>query len=144
MHVSDILKSKGNKVVTVRPDVNIRNAAQRLRIEHVGALIVSEDGQSVSGILSERDIAHGLAEYGSAVTEHSVADLMTRGVIHCTPGDSLAHVAKVMTQRRIRHLPVMEGHALIGIVSIGDVVNHRLNELELEANVLRDYAAVRQ
>jgi CBS domain-containing protein len=84
-----------------------------------------------------------LAEHGGAVAEHTVSELMTRGVIHCVPQDGIAHIAKVMTQRRIRHLPVLEGSALIGIVSIGDVVRHRLDELELEANVLRDYATVR-
>jgi CBS domain-containing protein len=114
-----------------------------LKIEGVGALVVSEDGTSVVGILSERDISHGLAEHGGAVAEHTVSDLMTRGVIHCVAQDGIAQIAKVMTQRRIRHLPVMEGQTLIGIVSIGDVVRHRLDELELEANVLRDYATVR-
>jgi CBS domain-containing protein len=143
MHVSDILKEKGNKVATIRADVSIRSAAQKLKIEGVGVLVVSEDGKSVDGILSERDIAHGLAEHGGEIAEQNVADLMTRGVIHCVPQDSIAHIAKVMTQRRIRHLPVMEGRTLIGIVSIGDVVRHRLDELELEANVLRDYATVR-
>jgi CBS domain-containing protein len=143
MHVSDILKGKGNKVAIIRPDASIRSAAQRLKIEGVGALVVSEDGTSVIGILSERDISHGLAEHGGAVAEHTVSDLMTRGVIHCVAQDDIAHIAKIMTQRRIRHLPVMEEATLIGIVSIGDVVRHRLDELELEANVLRDYATVR-
>jgi CBS domain-containing protein len=143
MHVADILKEKGNHVATIRPDSSIRSAAQKLKIERVGALVVSENGTSVDGILSERDIAYGLAEHGGTMLEHIVSDLMTRGVVHCVPQDTIAHIAKVMTQRRIRHLPVMEGHTLIGIVSIGDVVRHRLDELELEANVLRDYATVR-
>ena len=143
MHVADILKAKGNNVVTIRPDTNVRSAAQRLKMERVGALVVSENGRSIDGILSERDITYGLAEQGGAILEHPVSDLMTRGVVHCVPQDSIAHIAKVMTQRRIRHLPVMEGHNLIAIVTIGDVVRYRLDELELEANVLRDYATVR-
>jgi CBS domain-containing protein len=143
MHVADILKKKGTRVATVRPDLSIEHAAQRLRMEHVGALIVSGSGTSVEGIISERDIAHGLAEHGAALLDRTVADLMTKAVVTCAPQDTIGHVAKVMTQRRIRHLPVTEGRKLVGIVSIGDVVRHRLDELELEANVLRDVAVAR-
>ena len=143
MHVADILKAKGSKVVTVRPDLTIEHLAQRLRAERVGALVVSEAGTNVDGIISERDIAHGLAEQGAAVLGRTAADLMTKGVVTCSPDDTIAHVAKVMTHRRIRHLPVTEGKRLVGIISIGDVVRHRLDELELEANVLRDYAVAR-
>jgi CBS domain-containing protein len=143
MHVADILKTKGNAVTTVRPDLSIEHLAQRLRAEHIGAAIVSESGTSVDGIISERDIARGLAEHGAAIMSMTVADLMTRAVVTCSPQDTISHVSKVMTKRRIRHLPVTEAHKLTGIVSIGDVVRHRLNELELEANVLRDYAVSR-
>ena len=143
MHVADILKAKGSKVVTVRPDLTVEHLAQRLRAERVGALVVSEAGTNVDGIISERDIAHGLAEQGAAVLSRTAADLMTKGVVTCSPDDTIAHVAKVMTHRRIRHLPVTEGKRLVGIISIGDVVRHRLDELELEANVLRDYAVAR-
>src|SRR5215203_4357961 len=143
MRVADILKVKGTKVITVRPDLSIELLVQRLRMERVGALIVSDTGTTVDGIISERDVAHGLAEHGAQVLGRKAADLMTKGVVTCSSDDSIAHVAKVMTHRRIRHLPVVEGTRLAGIVSIGDVVRHRLDELELEANVLRDYAVAR-
>lgn len=143
MHVADILKTKGNAVTTVRPDLSIEHLAQRLRAEHIGAVVVSESGASVDGIISERDIARGLAEHGAAIMSMSVADLMTRAVVTCSPEDTISHVSKVMTKRHIRHLPVTEGHRLTGIVSIGDVVRYRLDELELETNVLRDYAVSR-
>ncbi|HEY7749160.1 MAG TPA: CBS domain-containing protein [Aestuariivirgaceae bacterium] len=144
MHVADILKAKGTKVVTVRPDLSIEHLAKRLMIEGVGAFVVSENGTTVDGIISERDIARGLAEHGAEVLRRTAADLMTKAVVTCSPGDSIAQVAKAMTYRRIRHVPVTEGDSLIGIISIGDVVKHRLDELELEANVLRDYAVARR
>ncbi len=143
MHVTDILKAKGTKVATVRPDLSVEHLAQRLRMERVGALVVSETGTDVDGIVSERDVAHGLAEHGAAILSRTAADLMTKAVVTCSPDDMIAHVAKIMTHRRIRHLPVTEGKRLVGIISIGDVVRHRLDELELETNVLRDYAVAR-
>jgi len=139
MLVADILKAKGSKVITVRPDLNIGHLAQRLRMERVGALVVSETGATADGIISERDVAHGLAEHGAEVLMRTVADLMTKAVLTCSPSDTIAQVAKAMTERRVRHMPVTEGKRLVGIISIGDVVKHRLDELELEANVMRDY-----
>ena len=144
MHVAEILKAKGDEVHTIRPDQNIEYFVHRLRMERVGAMIVSESGASVDGIISERDIVFGLTEHGADIMKMKVAELMTKSVVTCSPEDTIAHVARVMTQRRIRHLPVTEGRKLIGIVSVGDVVKHRLDELELEANVLRDYAVSRQ
>jgi CBS domain-containing protein len=143
MHVSDILRAKGTKVVTVRPDQSIAHCAQRLRLERIGAMIVSASGATVEGIISERDIVYGLAVHGAAVMTMTVADLMTKNVVTCGPDDTISHVSRVMTQRRIRHLPVMDEQRLAGIVSVGDVVKHRLDELELETNVLRDYAVSR-
>ena len=144
MHVADILKAKGSKVLTVRPDLSITFLAQRLRMERIGALVVSETGDTADGIISERDVAHGLAEFGAEVLRRTAADLMTKAVVTCSPSDTIAQVAKVMTDRRIRHMPVTEGRRLVGIISIGDVVKYRLDELELEANVMRDYAIARQ
>ncbi len=144
MHVADILKTKGNKVVTIRPDLGIEHLAQRLKLEGIGAAIVSANGTSIDGIISERDIVRALADYGAAaLADKTAADLMTKGVVTCAPEDTISHVSKVMTKRRIRHLPVVENGKLIGIVSIGDVVHYRLDELELETNVLRDYAVSR-
>lgn len=144
MRVSDILAAKGDKVHTVRRDETIANLVQRLRLERVGALVVSERDNSIDGIISERDVAHGLAEYGADVLSRKVGELMTVAVVTCTADETLAHIAKLMTHRRIRHVPVVEGKKLVGMVSIGDVVRYRLDELELESNVLRDYAVSRQ
>lgn len=141
MRVAEILKGKGTAVMTVRPSQTIGALAQRLRLAEVGAMIVTEDGHSVDGIISERDVAYGLAVYGAGLSNLPVSELMTRGVVTCSPSDSIAHVAKIMTLRRIRHLPVKEGEQLVGIISIGDVLKHRLSEIELEASVLRDMAA---
>ena len=143
MKVADILSVKGDKVMFVRPSETIDMLAQRLRMERVGAMIVSEDGKKIDGIISERDVTYGVAEHGANLLHLHVADLMSRGVITCSPSDSIAEIARVMTQHRVRHLPVQENGELIGIVSIGDVLKHRLDEMEMEGNVLRDYAIAR-
>ena len=96
------------------------------------------------GIISERDLAYGLATYGDKLLSMCVSELMTKAVIVCTPEDSIAEVMNVMTQQRIRHLPVKDGEQLIGIISIGDVLKNRLGEMQLEANVLRDIAIARR
>ena len=144
MTVSAILQKKGSTVKTILSTETVWALAQRLRLESVGAMVVIRDKtDEIEGIVSERDIARGLAEHGSNLPGMPVASLMTRGVITCVSGDSLATVARIMTQRRIRHLPVMEGGKLLGLVSIGDVLSYRLDEMQQEVNVLRDYAIAR-
>lgn len=138
MKVESILKSKGSMVMTTRPAAKIATVVTKMRLEKVGALVVSDDGVRVLGLISERDIVHGLAEHGAELLDLSVAELMTRGGPTCAPADSVRKVMADMTQRRVRHLPVLENGRLGGIVSIGDVVKNRLEEVELEANVLRD------
>jgi CBS domain-containing protein len=139
MKVATILAAKGERVETIRPDRQITVAAARLRDARIGALVVSADGQDVKGIISERDIVRGIAERGAAALELTVRNLMTPKVITCTPDDSVTHLMKLMTSKRIRHVPVIAADGeLRGIVSIGDVVKNRLEELELEATVLRD------
>lgn len=101
---------------------------------------MSDDGKSIDGIISERDLAYGLAAHGSKLPGIAVSELMTKAVIVCSPEDSVTDVMKLMTERRTRHLPVKDGDRLVGIISIGDVLKHRLGEMQLEANVLRDYA----
>jgi CBS domain-containing protein len=140
MSVADILKGKGTAVMTVRPNETIGGLAQRLRLAGVGAMIVSRDGQSLDGIITERDITYALAGHLDGLPEMHVSDLMTGTVVTCSPQDSIANVARIMTARRIRHLPVKEAGRLVGIISIGDVLKHRLTEIELEASVLRDLA----
>jgi CBS domain-containing protein len=138
--VREILDAKGRRVVTIRPDATVATAVHRLALERIGALVVSEDGRRVAGILSERDVVAALAGEGAELlaTSRRVADVMTRNVVTCTPDDTVKHVMREMTRRRFRHLPVLEGGQLAGIVSIGDVVKSRLEEVELEATVLRD------
>ena len=138
MKIGDVLKRKGSGVVTMRSDSTIDTVVRRMRLERIGAVIISPDGKSVIGILSERDILHALAEHGTALLALRAEDLMTREVVTCSREDTLQSVMVKMTQRRIRHLPVVEQGQLAGIVSIGDAVKSRLEEVELEANVLRD------
>ena len=105
-------------------------------------LIVTRDGKTVEGIVSERDVAWGLTEHGADLLNLHVTDLMTRSVVTCSPDDTIATIASIMTERRLRHLPVLSNGELVGVVSIGDVVKYRLEEMQLEANILRDYAVV--
>src|ERR1700728_1212303 len=122
MNVQAILKSKGNSVVTVKPDATIPDAAGLLRTHRIGALVVSRDATSIDGIISERDIVLALADHGTGVFEMDVARLMSRNVVPCTLADSISDLAALMTERRLRHIPVVERGSLIGLVSIGDVV----------------------
>jgi CBS domain-containing protein len=140
MKVADILRIKGSVVKTVPPHETALLLSGQLRAEQIGALVVSTDGNSIDGIVSERDLAYGLATHGGRLQTIPVSQLMTKAVIVCSPEDSVTDVMKLMTQRRIRHLPVKDGDQLVGIISIGDVLKHRLSELQVEAEVLRDYA----
>ncbi len=140
MLVSDILKEKGHTIRTVPPTLTIGELSNRLRTEKVGAMIVSIDGRSLDGIISERDIVHGLADHGAHLDSIPVAELCTSAVHTCRPDDSVGKVARLMTVKRVRHVPVVQDDRLVGIVSIGDVLKHRLVEVQLEANVLRDVA----
>jgi CBS domain-containing protein len=103
-------------------------------------MIVSDDGRTIDGIISERNLAYGLATHGSMLPRIPVSELMTKAVIVCSPVDSITDVIKLMTLRRIRHLPVKDDDHLVRIISIGDILKHRLGEVQLEANVLRDYS----
>ena len=143
MSIQSILDHKGSKVVTIAPDTRVGAAAHRLRLEHIGAIIITSDDH-IEGILSERDIVHGLTEHGAAVIDLPVSALMSRNVHTCRPDAEIRDVMRLMTTHRIRHVPVAENGALRGIVSIGDVVKSRLEDMELETNVLRDYAVAHQ
>ena len=138
MRVADILRLKGGDVEVIRPEAKVLLAVHRLRMQNVGALVVTRDGARVEGVLCERDIVRGLARHGAELLDMSVVAVMSRSVPVCSPEDSVAHVMQVMTRTRNRHVPVVDGGRLCGIVSIGDVVKHRLEDMELEANVLRD------
>lgn len=139
MRVDDVLRAKGQEVETIRPDAKVLIAVHRMRMQNVGALVVSRDGERVEGVLSERDVVRGLTRHGAALLDMSVVAVMSRTVPVCSPGDLLAAVMGQMTRTRSRHIPVVDGHGrLCGIVSIGDVVKHRLEDMELETSVLRD------
>ena len=141
MDVETILRSKGRAVATIRPDDTIGAAVEALVSGNIGALVASEDGETVDGIISERDIVHALARHGDALLAQSVADVMTRSVVTCDPTESVGELMAEMTNRRIRHLPVLRDGRLCGIVSIGDVVKNRLDEIEYEARSLRSFIA---
>jgi len=141
VNVDAILRHKGDTVVTIAPDTTIAEAVSLLRMRSIGALVVSGDGMTPEGMLSERDIVRGLARDGARLLERRVEDIMTRAVVTCGRHDSLADLMALMTERRIRHLPVMHGGRLVGIVSIGDVVKNRLDEIESEAQSLKTYIA---
>ena len=137
MKVETALAAKGRDVATVHPSATLATVAQRLRLERIGALVVVEEGKVV-GIISERDVVHAFAAHRAETSEIKVAEVMTRNVISCHREDSLTRVLGVMTRQRVRHLPVLEAGRLVGLISIGDAVKHRLDELELEAAVMRD------
>jgi CBS domain-containing protein len=141
MNVHTILRGKGKSVVTIHPDATIERAVAVLRLRGIGALVVSDDGEKVAGILSERDIVDALGQYGADLLAVSVSEVMTCPVVTCEPEDSVADLMAEMTNRRIRHFPVVENGRLIGIVSIGDLVKSRLDEIEYEAHSMRSFIA---
>jgi CBS domain-containing protein len=141
MNVETILRNKGNRVATIRPDATVGAAVNILNRERIGALVVSEDGRSVAGILSERDIVIALAEHGQDLLSYPVEEVMSRTVITCDPDDSVGELMAEMTSRRIRHFPVISRGRLCGIVSIGDLVKSRLDEIEFEASSMRSLIA---
>ncbi|WP_040495285.1 CBS domain-containing protein [Ilumatobacter nonamiensis] len=140
MNVQTILSSKGTEVATIAPSATLAEATEELRERGFGALIASADGRSLDGIISERDIVRALAAHGAGTLERDVASCMSSEVFTCSPSDSIDALMALMTDRRIRHLPVLAGDgALTGMISIGDVVKFRLGELERENDQLHDY-----
>ena len=137
MKVDAILGTKGRDVKTVSPSATLGTVAQRLRLERIGALVVLDDSRLV-GMVSERDIVYAFAAQRDGAVDVKVADVMSRNVITCDPDDSLTRVLGLMTRHRVRHIPVVRAGQLSGLISIGDVVKHRLDELEMEAAILRD------
>ena len=137
MNVENILLQKGTDVATIRPEASVKSAADWLRAKNVGALVVARD-DAVLGIISERDIVRAFSQYAEPVASMPVKDIMTHGLITVAPGDDLNRVMRLMTRHRVRHSPVLRNGKLAGIISTGDVVKRRLDDLELETNVLRD------
>jgi CBS domain-containing protein len=139
VNVEHILASKGREVRTIKPDAPVGEALQRLRKKRIGALVVSETGTDLAGILSDRDVLDAIADHGTEALGERVDAVMTKRVFTCSRGDRVSAIMALMTQRRIRHVPVVEDGRLCGMVSIGDVVKHRLDEIEGEAAALREY-----
>jgi CBS domain-containing protein len=139
MRISDILRHKGTVVETVRTDASVGDLLARLSVHNVGALVVSDDGQTVAGIVSERDVVRRLHVEGAGLLNHRVRDIMTADVATCDPSHAVDDLMRLMTERRIRHVPVLVDGRLAGLVSIGDVVNHRVGELEEERHQLESY-----
>ena len=139
MHINDVLKAKSSsEVITIRPDASVRDLVALLAEHNVGALIVSTDGDTVDGIVSERDVVRLLAQRAD-VLDVSVADIMTSEVRTCEGDAALTELMQVMTEHRIRHVPVLTSGRLTGIISIGDVVKNRIGELEFERDQLDSY-----
>jgi CBS domain-containing protein len=140
MGISAILAGKGHDVAAVAPESSVSDVITELTTRRIGAVLVKR-GDEVVGVVSERDIVRGLAAHRGAVLDLSAADVMTAPVITIRPGDSVAGAMELMTDRRIRHLPVVESGHLVGLVSIGDLVKARIDEAEREALALKDYIA---
>ena len=143
MSVESILRRKGTDVTTIGPEASIKSAADWLRAKNIGALVVTS-GDAVIGLISEREIVHAFARYGETIGSMPVKEFMRYGVTTVSPDESVNRVMNLMTHHRVRHMPVLRDGRLADIISIGDVVKHRLDDLELETNVLRDaYNAAR-
>ena len=139
MLISDVIRSKGDLVVTIAPDQTVKTLIDLLDEHRIGALVVSADGKRIDGIVSERDVVRRLHRDGAAVLDQLVSDIMTSEVRTAAPEDNLELTARVMTEARVRHLPVVAHEELVAIISIGDVVKHRMDELEVERDQLVDY-----
>lgn len=139
MRVSGILASKGSTVATIRPDATLADVVDQLHRLRIGALVVTSDGRIPDGIISERDVVLHLAAVGDTALRAPVSEVMTNEVRTCSPTDCVEDLMREMTEHRTRHLPVLDGGALAGIVSIGDVVKWRVTELEDERRHLTDY-----
>jgi len=139
MTVKAILAVKGTEVLTIEPTTNLAAAAKVLAERKIGALVVTGPDRRVIGIVSERDIVQDLAAHGAASLDLPLTEVMTRKVMTCSASDTISSVMERMTAGKFRHLPVVEQGRLVGIISIGDVVKHRLHEMEQEQSALRDY-----
>ncbi len=144
MHVHNVLKVKGSAVATIAPAASLADATASLRDHGVGALVVSRDGRTIDGIISERDVVRSLAAHGASTLGHEVSSAMSASVTTCRGDDTVDRMMAMMTDRRIRHLPVVDDDGqLVGIISIGDIVKARVGQLEDENNQLHDYIQAR-
>ncbi len=143
MRISDVLRAKGDEVVTIGPDATVRELVDLLAEHNIGAVVVASDPTEVQGIVSERDVVRGLAT-GAEVLDRAVATIMTAEVRTCEPNEPIDSLMALMTNQRIRHVPVTVEGRLTGIISIGDVVKSRIGELEFERDQLSGYVSQAQ
>lgn len=141
MSVQNILALKGGEVTTGDPTLTMAQVCARLAEQRIGALVMTDEGQRVIGIISERDIVRVVAAHGAAALQDPASRHMTRAVVTCSRSDTVDELMEIMTRGRFRHVPVVENGRLIGIVSIGDVVKHRMAEIQREAEEIRNYIA---
>ncbi len=141
MNIAQILKAKGRAVATMRPDATLFDIINRLTQKKIGAIVVVGDNGEVVGIVSERDIIRRLAERGEGALKEHVSQSMTSSVISCHETSTIDEIMELMTQGRFRHVPVIEDGALVGIVSIGDIVKNHIAEVEMEVTAMRGYFA---
>ncbi len=141
MKLAELLQGKSGEVHKVRFDQSIAEAATRLTENKIGALLVEDAAGKIVGILSERDIVRGMGPHGADLHDVEISELMTRDVIRCSPDDTVNKAMAMMTDRRIRHLPVYDGEELVGFLSIGDLVKSRIMEVQAEAEAMRQYIA---
>jgi CBS domain-containing protein len=139
MRIDGILRAKGNEVIAVAPDATLFDAAQLLHEHRIGALVVLDRSDQLIGIVSERDVVAAIAAHRGDALHMHVDQVMSADVVVCSPRDTVEQLMTVMTERRFRHLPVVDNGKLVGIVSIGDVVKRRISEISDEADVLHDY-----
>jgi CBS domain-containing protein len=139
MNIAQILKSKGRAVATARPDATLGEIISKLAQKKIGAIVIVGDNGEVAGILSERDVIRRLGERGAEALRETAAQIMTAAVITCQESSTLDELMELMTQGRFRHVPVIEDGALVGIVSIGDIVKHHIAEVEMEVSAMRGY-----
>lgn len=139
MNVKTILAAKGGDVVRIEPGATLSQAAMLLAERRIGAVVILGAGERLAGILSERDIVRAVAENGAAALQTPVSQVMTRNVATCGENDNVASIMERMTKGRFRHMPVVEKDRLVGLISIGDVVKNRVEEIEAESEAIRDY-----
>lgn len=141
MTVQTILQTKGGEIITLPDTATLKDAVAVLNARNIGVVVILGPAGAIAGILSERDIVRQLGQHGADLLNRPLASAMTRDVVTCSPSTPIAEVMEGMTRRRIRHMPVVDGGRLVGLISIGDVVKAKIEEVEHEAEALRDYIA---
>lgn len=141
MILSEVLRGKGHDIVKINASACVADAAAALMENRIGSLLVADDSDNIVGILSERDIVGGMEPHGADLHDVPVSDLMTVELIKCAPGDTVLEAMALMTDRRVRHLPVYDGNELLGVISVGDLVKCRISEVQAEAEAMRQYIA---